>query len=241
MIKGMSAVAGVVLAACAIALWPKPSGAQSTEYTRYELLTPGSAKFRIISEVTATPVTTGEYFSPIRKGALSGDAHVVDRASGKPVPFDIVSAMVARAAGFRTADTTLQYIRVKLPRPASPNRGQTRISVEKTYHDAASYTMRGDTLVFASRLVFKRNSIVLPRGYELVACNFPSQVLQEDDGRISVSFWNTSPAEAPLMLRARPARGLTAAKSSVASRLGERARQNREIVYFLQQPETHAF
>jgi hypothetical protein len=241
MIKGMSAVAGLVVGAGAIALWPARSAAQSTEYTRYELLAPGSSKFRIISEVTATPTATGEYFSPIRRGGTTSDVRVADRASGKSIPFDLVTTAVARAAGVRTADTTLQYIRVRLPRSAAPNRGQTRVVVEKTYTDATGYSMRGDTLVFARSLVTKRNSVVLPAGYELVGCNVPSQVLQEDDGRISVSSWNTTPADAPLMLRARPARGVTGAKSSVASRLGERARQNREIVYFLQQPETHAF
>jgi hypothetical protein len=41
-------------------------------------------------------------------------------------------------------------------------------------------------------------------------------------------------------IRAKPAK-VPAARSSVAQRLDERARQNREIVYFLQQPETHAF
>jgi len=241
MIKGISAAIAIVLGAGAIGVWPASSAAQTTEYTRYELLAPGSGKFRITSEVTPTPVASGEYFSPIRKGSVASDVHVVDRASGKPLPFDVVPNAVARAAGVRNADSTLQYIRVKLPRLVGPNRGQPRVLVEKTYEDAANYSVRGDTLVFTRPLVIKRNSVVLPPGYELVTCNFPSQVLQEDDGRIAVSFWNTSPAEAPLMLRARPARGLAATKSSVASRLGERARQNREIVYFLQQPETHAF
>lgn len=86
-----------------------------------------------------------------------------------------------------------------------------------------------------------------PGGYELVSCNYPSQVLEEADGRIAISFWNPTPAEAPLMLRARPAAGLAASNlpngvlSALASRLDERAHQNREIVYFLQPPETHSF
>jgi hypothetical protein len=89
---------------------------------------------------------------------------------------------------------------------------------------------------------------VLPRGYELVACNYPSQILQEPDGRVKVSFWNATPAEAPLVLRARPAASLGTSAPPAASlgtgaaaRLDERAYQNREIVYFLRQPETHAF
>ncbi|MFI5230747.1 MAG: hypothetical protein ACHQWU_16870, partial [Gemmatimonadales bacterium] len=69
----------------------------------------------------------------------------------------------------------------------------------------------------------------------------PSQILQEPDGRIGISFWNDTPAEAPLTVRARPAAGLGPARSSVAARLDERAHQNRKIVYYLQQPETHAF
>ena len=113
--------------------------------------------------------------------------------------------------------------------------------IDKTYEDATSYFMRGDTLVFTRPLGIKRNAVVLPPGYELVSCNFPSQVLQESDGRVGISFWNDSPAEAPLTLRARPGVGLGAATSSVAARLDERAHQNREIVYSLQQPETHAF
>src|SRR6185295_11462788 len=57
-------------------------------------------------------------------------------------------------------------------------------------------------------------------------------------------FWNPTPAEAPLTLRARPSTSLgtrATAVPGVAQRLDERARQNREIVYFLQPPETHAF
>ena len=47
------------------------------------------------------------------------------------------------------------------------------------------------------------------------------------------------------MLRARPVAAMAAppgaVRSSVQARLQERAVQSREIVYFLQQPETHAF
>jgi hypothetical protein len=67
-------------------------------------------------------------------------------------------------------------------------------------------------------------------------------VLQEADGRIKITFWNATPAEAPLVLRARRSARLGAAASSAPrDRLDERAYLNREIVYFLQQPETHAF
>jgi hypothetical protein len=214
---------------------------ESDAYTRYELLAPGSAKFRIVYEVTATTAGATYYFNPIRKGSVATDERVTDRATGKPLAFDVVGSAVANAGGVRNRDTSQTYIRVKLARPVPPDGGEGRVLIEKTYEDSASYYMRGDTLVFTRPLGIKRNAVVLPPGYELIACNFPSQVLQEPDGRIGISFWNDTPAEAPLTLRARPVAGVSARTSSVSSRLGERAHQNREIVYFLQQPETHAF
>src|SRR5690349_7951539 len=128
----------------------------------------------------------------------------------------------------------------------------------KTYQDAKSYYREGDTIVFKRSLSIPRNSVVLPAGYELTGCNVPSQVLAEPDGRIAVSFLNSSGEEAPLVVKARPGaqtgagaapRKPGSAKSweapfegeTEAERLAERAHQDREIVYFLQAPETHAF
>ena len=219
-----------------------PRQTEADAYTRYELLAPGSAKFRIVYEVTATTPGARYYFNPIRKGSVASDERVTDRATGAPLAFDIVNGTVARAGGVRGADSTQEYIRVTLARPVPPDGGEGRVLIDKTYEDAKSYYLEGDTLVFNRPLGIKRNAVVLPNGYELVACNYPSQVLQEPDGRIKVSFWNATPAEAPLVLRARKAASASAKPSSVpAHRLDERAYQNREIVYFLQQPESHAF
>ena len=199
-----------------------PRQTEADAYTRYELLAPGSAKFRIIYEVSATTAGARYYFNPIRRGSVASDERVTDRATGAPLRFDVVNGTVARDAGVRGADSTQDYIRVALARPVPADGGEAR--------------------VLNRPLGIKRNAVVLPNGYELVACNYPSQILQEADGRIKVTFWNVTPAEAPLVLRARKAPKLGPAKSSVdASRLVERAYQNREIVYFLQQPETHAF
>jgi hypothetical protein len=209
-------------------------------YTRYELLAPGSAKFRIIYEVSATTAGATYYFNPIRQGSIATDESVIDRASGKPLSFDVVGAAVARDGGVR-GDSLQTYIRVTLARPVAPEGGEQRVLILKTYQDAASYFTRGDTIVFTRPLGIKRNAVVLPLGYELVSSSFPAQVLQEMDGRVGISFWNTTPSEAAVTLRAVPARTLHASPSSVGVRLTERAHQDREIVYFLQQPETHAF
>jgi hypothetical protein len=218
-----------------------PAQTESDTYTRYELLAPGSAKFKITYEVTATTPGATYYFNPIRKGSVATDESVFDRATGKPLQFDVVGSAVARAGGVRNPDTTQTYIRVKLARPVAADGGEGRVLIIKTYEDAASYFTRGDTIVFTRPLGIKRNAIVLPAGYELVSSSFPSQVLQEADGRIGVSFWNDTPSEAAVTLRARAARVATGKSAAAGPRLDERAHQNREIVYFLQQPETHAF
>ena len=240
MTRSLSAIVGAAFAAHAVAAQVAPQ-TESDAYTRYELLAPGSAKFRIIYEVTANTAGATYYFNPIRKGSIATDESVFDRATGKPLVFDVVASAIARAGGVRNNDTTQTYIRVKLARPVPPDGGEARVLINKTYEDPASYFVRGDTIVFTRPLGIKRNAIVLPKGYELISSSFPSQVLQETDGRIGVSFWNDTPSEAAVTLRARPVREQAPGASSVAPRLGERAHQNREIVYFLQQPETHAF
>jgi len=138
------------------------------------------------------------------------------------------------------ADTASDYIRVTLARPVPADGGEGRIRILKTYEDKKSYYQDGDAIVFDRSLGVKKNSVVLPQGYGLVACNYPVQVAQEADGRIKVSFLNTTPAEAPLKLTARPMK-FAAGATSMKARIDERAAQTRDIVYFLRAPETHAF
>jgi hypothetical protein len=236
---------------------------EGDDYTRYELLAPESAQFKITYEVTATRPGDRYYFNVIRKGSEASDEAVFDQMTGQPLPWKVVSGADARAAGQANADLEANYIQVTLAR-AVPAGGEVRLRIDKTYRDAKSYYRDGDRIVFARGLGIKRNAVVLPAGYELVACNVPSQVLTERDGRIAISFLNTYPVEAPLMVKARPlskppaaptaggappasmaqARPVPAPPASVpsmASRLNARAHQDREIVYFLQQPDTHAF
>ena len=88
--------------------------------------------------------------------------------TGKPLAFDVVNGMIARDGGVRNADSTGQYIRVRLARPVAKE-GETRLLIDKTYFDTVSYRAGGDTLVFDRPLGIKRNAVVLPAGYELVS------------------------------------------------------------------------
>jgi hypothetical protein len=231
---------------------------ETDEYTSYELLAPDSTSFKIIYEVTATTPGAKFFYNPIRKGSIASDESVFDAMTHVPLHFQVVRGADARKDPLMTdADAATDYIKVTLARPVPPE-GQGRIVILKTYKDAKSYFREGDNLVFNRSLGIRRNKIILPAGYEVTACNVPSQVLTEPDGRIAVSLLNATSAEAPLILRARPgaltgpsaaARKLTDARSWEApfqgeterARLSERAHQDRDIVYFLQQPETHSF
>lgn len=181
-----------------------PQGAQTEadEYTRYELLAPEGARFRILYEVSATTAGARAYFNPIRKGSAASNAAVYDRMTGRALPFTIVSGAEAREGGHPEADPDTPHIRVELPRPV-PKGGQVRLLVDKTYQDSASYFQEGPLIVFSRTLSIKRNAILLPRGYELVACNVPAQLLSEADGRILVSFMNPFPFEATVVVKAR--------------------------------------
>lgn len=245
--RPFAALAGFIVAA-ATSADAVPLQAQATRqtdadhYTRYELLAPGSAKFRIIYEVTATTAGATAYFNPIRKGSVATDEAVFDRMTGAPLRFDVVNGLVARAGGVLGADSTQEYIRVTLAR-AVPPEGEGRIRIDKTYEDARSYIAGGDSVVFVRPLGIRKNAVVLPAGYELESVNYPSQVIREDDGRIAVSFINTGVGEVPYVVKGRRAARASAGRAAAGqtSRLSERAHQDREIVYFLQQPETHAF
>lgn len=241
----LAAVAAAALAVAVVApLAAQPARqTQADDYTRYELLAPGSARFRILYDVTATTPGSTHFFNVIRAGSVATDERVVDLATGQPLHWEVVDGVVARAGGVAGADSTTAYIRVTLRRPVPADGGEARLRIDKTYLDARSYYLRGDTVVFDRSLSIKRNAVVLPAGYELVSSNVPAQVLQEPDGRVAVSFWNAAPAAMPVLLRAVPVRtgDATPLRSAVQPRMEERARQSREIVYVLRSPETHAF
>lgn len=232
---------------------------QTDSYTKYELLDPDSQSFRIIYDVSGTTSEATYYWNTLRKGS----DHVVDAVwdlyTGKELTWEIVTGAVARKNGLSNAVTDTEYLQVALARPI-PKDGQARIRIDKTYKDTASYYKKGASIVFSRTLGIKRNSIVLPKGYELTHCNYPSQVQLTDDARIKVSFLNRGPQAVPLLIKATPlpnkaipiipkedpyirtsGSGRDASKARLGWQFGERAFQDRDIVYFLQQPKTHSF
>lgn len=238
-----------------------PRQTQSDDYTKYELLDPGTQSFRIYYDVTATTAGAKYYYNAIRIGSTPTVHAVYDLMTGRKLEWSIVDGSAAKEGGVARANPEGNYIQVELARPV-PEEGEARIRIDKTYKDPESYYGKGEDIVFSRSLGIKRNAILLPAGYELIKCNYPSQVATETDGRLKVSFMNRGPVGVPIEVHARrlPSnKGETSASMKVeppdspptmARRpsgartdytFSERAFQDREIVYFLQQPETHSF
>lgn len=233
---------------------------QTDSYTRYELLSPESQSFRIIYDVSATAAGSTKYFNTLRAGSDHIVDAVWDLASGKELKWEIVDGKKAKANGLSFAQDAGEYLMVNLIRPV-PKDGQARLRIDKTYQDVKSYYKEDGTIVFDRSLGIKRNAVVLPIGYEVVSVNYPSQLIQESDGRIKVSFMNDGPQGVPYKVIAKPASNMkyaAAPKSPWANRqpqpsgrdqsrarvglsLSERGFQDRDITYFLQQPETNSF
>ena len=232
---------------------------QADDYTRYELEAPGSGAFHILYDVTATTPGARFFYNGIRAGAEEEVHGVTDLHTGAPLAWEVVDGTYARGHGHPRADPDGRFIKVTLARPV-PQGGQGRVRIDKTYVDAKSYYADGADIVFDRSLGIRRNSVVLPAGYELVAANYPVQVDTEEDGRIRVSFMNPGPGAVDFVVRGRPlpagthdvppaadrspvptGEGGAPERARVGWTFPERAFQDRDITYFLQQPETHAF
>jgi len=253
MLTSVLSAALVLMSAPSVAGQAAQRQTQEDDYTRYELLGPDTAQFRILYEVTATTAGAPYFFNAIRKGSIATDERVADLMTGQPLKWDIVSGAQARQEGHPTADLETEWLKVHLARPV-PKGGEARVLIDKTYKDPKSYFRDGDTIVFDRSLGIRRNAIVLPAGYRLISCNVPSQVMSTADGRVMITFMNPGPAAAPLLIRARPGlapftpkasatRGpqSTVTLASQTARLADRAHQDREIVYFPNDPGTHSF
>lgn len=210
------------------------------EYVRYELLANGS--YKVMLETSVTAEGAREYVDPVPAGTSVSSATAIDLMTGAPLP----------------ARTTHAGVTVALAR-AVPPKGQGRLRLETVVKNAAAYSRAGRSVTFRHALVGRRGSVVLPAGIELASCNLPVQVLSEPDGRIAISYMNQAPGTVELVVEGREgaASGAAAAPAPLSnkrswetppsqgpaerSRLSERARQDRDITYFLQDPSTHAF
>jgi hypothetical protein len=237
----MMTIKKTAMLALAMLMWIPSALAQqeANAYTRHELLEPSTAKFHVFYETSVIQPGAKYYFNPVRKTSTASDVRVTDMASGADLEFKLIDDRQAAADGFAGANPEMNYIRVTLARPVPEQGGEVRIRLEKTYEDHTSYRTDGDTLTFERAVGAPRNAFVLPPGYELVSSSIAAQIAQEGDGRIRLSFFNPIPGENPLKIVARKNRDL--ARTVSEQPVAQRAHESQNIVYFLRDPNTHAF
>src|SRR5262245_37590485 len=127
LLSGLASAAASAKSDGSLKPYALPLTNQEGAYTRYELLAPGSKKFRILYDVTETKVGATAFFNPIRKGSISTEEKVTDLATGKPLEFHVVSGAEAKATGMPDADPDTDYIRVALAHPVPADGGQARL------------------------------------------------------------------------------------------------------------------
>jgi hypothetical protein len=174
------------------------------EMTVYELLSPDTHKFAIRYDVSAVEEGSKYYFNIIRPGSKATDEKVLDRATGKEIPFELTDGKDAKANGQADKDTPddTKFIKISLPHPV-PKDGEYRLRILKTYEDPKSYFVENNLLVFDRSLGVKRNMIILPAGYELVGSTVPAIVDIGPDNRVRISMVNDRDDELGVKITAR--------------------------------------
>jgi len=221
---------------------PRVPTTQTDEYVRYDLSPPATSSYHVTFDVSATTENMTRYADPILPGTTVTSVSATDLMTGQAL----------------TATHDTNQILIALARPV-PKNGQGRIRIEKSISDPRGYTLANGIGTFTTVLPARRGSLVLPAAFELVACNVASQVLSLPDGRISVAFMNQAPGPTTLVVKTRG--GLKTGTVAVPvpltdqrswepppsqgpterTRLAERASQDRDITYFLQDPATSTF
>src|ERR1700683_5485438 len=95
------------------------------ELTVYDLLGPETHKFAIIYDVSATREGAPYYLNPIRRGSVAEKESVVDRATGKPLKFDVIDGKTAKKDAPDAKDDD-HFLRVHLLKPVAKG-AETRI------------------------------------------------------------------------------------------------------------------
>ncbi len=247
-------VAALVFCSAALLAQAPPAGEQDA-YTRIELRDPETGTFKVTHEVADITAGARQYELPLWRGTELSGLKATDLMSGAPLQTElrVIKGMPSGAESNPGAGA----VRVMLARPV-PKDGQGRIRIEADARNLDLFRRRALISTFKMPLRAPRGTIVLPAGYELLSSDIPAQILSEPDGRLVVSYMHQMAPDATMTLTMRAGvptgaaaapKALTNARSwepagqkpTERARLTERATQDRDIVYFLQEPSTNAF
>jgi len=93
-----------------------------TSYTLYEMLEPGSAKFKITYDVTTARAGSEYYLNPVRAGSIATDESVIDLSTGKELIFEVITGKQAKEQARQPAHAGRQPLHQGAPGGAGSRR-----------------------------------------------------------------------------------------------------------------------
>lgn len=142
----------------------------------------------------------------VRKGStVTDDITFIDLDTGKRLKTQKVTGKDVNELGYYPDPTDAGDVVVQgeLLAPV-PNGGSIRIRVKETYTDAERYYVdKNGEFVWDRTFGRPRNVMVLPSGWMLVSCSFPSIISEDKEGRIVVELNNPHNDELHVVLRGK--------------------------------------
>jgi hypothetical protein len=204
----------ILTAVAAIALGSQAVAAQET-VTRFDL--PRERPLQIVTDVVVKSLGAREYRHVLALGSDSGATKAIDRASGKPLATRVEGGALIVSLG-RTLN----------------DKAEQRLGIEERVPRAGFLKPQGQGLVFTSRVGLGRVVIVLPPGFAVARSTRLAQVAAEGE-RVKLGFVNATDESLPVQVEMLPG----AAGSVSIPPGGFRAEDDRTIVYWLGDPESH--
>jgi hypothetical protein len=180
--------------------------AESDLEITYWLLPPDTHQFRFSHDFNITKAGQKYAHSFVRKGStVSDDITFIDLDSGKKLVTRKRTGKEVNEYGYYPQKTEPDSVVVEgdLLNPV-PENGSVRIRVMETYTDAERYFVdKNGELVWERTFGRPRNTMVLPKGWQLTSLSTPAIISEDKEGRIVLQLNNPRNDELHVVLRAK--------------------------------------
>ncbi|MCI0415980.1 hypothetical protein L0222_24660 [bacterium] len=172
----------------------------------YWLLDPSTHQFRFSHDFNITRVGQKYAHSFVRKGStVSDDITFIDLDSGRHMKTRKVTGKEVNELGYYPEKVEPDSVVVEGELlEAIPEGGSVRIRVMETYTDSERYFVdKNGELVWDRTFGRPRNTMVLPKGWQLTSCNTPAIISENKEGRIVLQLNNPRNDELHIVIMAK--------------------------------------
>jgi hypothetical protein len=197
--------------------WEAPAAQGPTERARlsershqdrdivYFLQPPMTNAFSLYHDYTESREGTDKYLNVVRTGSTVSNTSGKILDTGEILKAETLTGAQMKAAGIDAGgDLVAPDQQVVVTRFSPVKKGQSiRLRLSETYTAPQSYRLEGDEFVFERSLGRPRNSVVLPRGWYLIALSIPAVIRQTPDGLTRVDFVNGRPDSVDVLMKGK--------------------------------------